>query len=50
MEGNIKVIMFMVKNKGLAYISLKMVRFMKGIGKMEIRMGKDVLYYLMAAD
>lgn len=42
--------MFMVKKKGLAYISLKMVRFMKEIGKMGIRMGKDVLYCLTVAD
>ena len=40
----------MVKKKGSAYINLKVVRFMKEIGKMGIRMGKDVLYYLMVAD
>jgi hypothetical protein len=50
MEGNIKVIMFMVKKKGSAYINFEMVRFMKEIGKMGIRMGKDVLFCLMVAD
>ncbi len=42
--------MFMVKKKGSAYINLKMVRFMKEIGKMGIRMGQDVLFCLTVAD